>query len=101
MALYESEDLRAIRRGSSPAAWIPDIPPRRTLLDLNRGPGGIPGKRGEESQEEFTSSLGLPHQSVFPDRAVAPPLNAPPSRFQPVPPDPGAMPRPSEVNTSG
>src|SRR5690625_451897 len=52
-----SANLRATESGSPPAAWIPDIPPRRTLPIHQNSAGGIPGKRGEESQEEFTSSV--------------------------------------------
>jgi len=65
--------------------------------------GLVSGKRSEELQDD-TSSVGLAHQSVFPDRAVAPAFNAPPFRLQPAPSpapaDPGSVPRPSEVNTS-
>src|SRR5690625_3281437 len=39
--------------------------------------GLVSGKRREEVQDD-TSSVGLAHQSVFPDRAVAPACNAPP-----------------------
>src|SRR5690625_1402591 len=54
-----SPNLRATESGSPPAAWIQDTPPRRTLPIHQNSAGGIPGKRGEESQEEFTSSVGL------------------------------------------
>src|SRR5690625_4779319 len=101
---------RGIARGiyfvSRPAASCRENEARNRKRNLLRQSdcGLVWGKRSEELQDD-TSSLGLAHQSVFPDRAVAPASNAPPFRLppapSPAPADPGSMPRPSEVNTSG
>src|SRR5690625_4932424 len=81
------------------------IPPKQCRRNLLRQSacGLVSGKRSEELQDD-TSSLGLAHQSVFPDRAVAPSSHAPPFRLppahSPAPADPGSMHRPSVVKTS-
>src|SRR5690625_7272989 len=75
-------NLRATESGSPPAAWIQDTPPRRTLPILNHSPGGIPGKRGEESQEIGRASCRKREQSECRDRAEGRKSNETPSRVQ-------------------